>query len=476
MIGGADGRCLPTPDSRMPSTLRISHPSFSGRIGVARREITPPVGIYCRMWGSASHDVAEEVHRPLTATALTFGMDGPPLVLVALDLGWWRTVEDERFIRGPVLEAFSLDPSRLMINLSHTHAGPCTSLSAADKPGGEKIEPYMRQVRQAVIDSIGEALDRAVPAMLDWSTGRCELATNRQLPEPASGRIVIGYNPDKPADDTVLVGRVSDAAGRVVATIVNYACHPTTLGGGNRLISPDYPGAMRQVVERATGGAPCLYLHGAAGELSPRWQYAADVVFADQNGRQLGHAAVSALEGMLPPGKALAFAGVERSGTDLGRWEPQNHPSSTALEAATFDLNLPLKELPAAQELADQRRECQDRVMAERLERAAMLRTRIGDSDTLPLPVWLWRIGDALLLGTPAEAHSPLQTELRHQFPRNAVAVMNIVNGYTSYIPPREDYSLNSYQSQVALYQPGCLETLIEACAKAIDQVRDRVK
>ena len=57
-----------------------------------RRDVTPPVGIYSRSWGAATHDVAEGVHRPLTATAAVFAPlagDGPTLALVALDVGWF---------------------------------------------------------------------------------------------------------------------------------------------------------------------------------------------------------------------------------------------------------------------------------------------------------------------------------------------------------------------------------------------------
>jgi hypothetical protein len=37
---------------------------------VARVDITPPVGIYHRMWGAATHDRSTGIHRPLTATAM----------------------------------------------------------------------------------------------------------------------------------------------------------------------------------------------------------------------------------------------------------------------------------------------------------------------------------------------------------------------------------------------------------------------
>src|SRR4029453_7365892 len=47
----------------------LDAPSSICRLGVARGNITPPVGIYHRMWGAATHDRATGVHRPLTATA-----------------------------------------------------------------------------------------------------------------------------------------------------------------------------------------------------------------------------------------------------------------------------------------------------------------------------------------------------------------------------------------------------------------------
>src|SRR5579864_7624925 len=101
-------------------------PGFAGLIGVERADITPPVGIYARSWGAATHEVAEGIHRPLTATALALRAvaEDAPLILVALDLGWWRTGDDERYARHALLDALALDPARVVIALSHTHAGP----------------------------------------------------------------------------------------------------------------------------------------------------------------------------------------------------------------------------------------------------------------------------------------------------------------------------------------------------------------
>ena len=50
----------------------VDTPQSSCRLGVARVDITPPVGIYHRMWGAATHDRSTGIHRPLVATAVVF--------------------------------------------------------------------------------------------------------------------------------------------------------------------------------------------------------------------------------------------------------------------------------------------------------------------------------------------------------------------------------------------------------------------
>src|SRR2546427_10043083 len=92
---------------------RFSHSGFSGLIGVAREDITPPAGIYARNWGASNHDRATGIHRPLTLTAVTFQAHDSesPLLLISADLGWWRAVEDEWVVRGHLIASLGLDPA-----------------------------------------------------------------------------------------------------------------------------------------------------------------------------------------------------------------------------------------------------------------------------------------------------------------------------------------------------------------------------
>jgi len=453
--------------------LSYAHPSFTGLIGVGREDITPPIGIYARNWGAAEHDVAEGIHRPLTATALTLQAQpqDSPLALVVLDLGWWKTLEDEWHIRGGLIEALSLDPARVMVHLTHTHSGPGICRDDRDKPGGSLVAPYLDRVRESVIRATRQALAARAPATLTWSQGKCDLAQNRDLPDPEKDRIICGFNPSGKADDTLLVGRVTSDSGTIQATLVNYACHPVTLAWQNRLISPDFVGALREVLEAHTGNAPCLFLQGASGELAPREQYTGDTTVADAHGRQLAFGTLATLEGMLPHQTKLEYSGAVESGAPLAIWghAPQSPPQT--LKAILLEAELPLKEMPSVVEIEQELQQCQDRVLAERLLRKRRVRQIVGEGPSTKMSVWIWRVGDAFLVGHPNEAYSWLQTQLRQRFPKQPVAVMNLVNGSCGYLPLPDLYDRDIYQVWQSPFDRGSLEQTYKAAEQAIEQL-----
>jgi hypothetical protein len=455
------------------SGLVVRQSEFRGVMGAGRADITPPIGIYARSWGSAIHDVAEGIHRPLYATCLFFKGSGrqADLYLLCLDLGSWRDTAHEQQIRSRILEGAAIRDEQLIVHLGHTHSGPASNLQSVERKGGDLIVPYRDKVVAGCVQAIKDARSGARPAVASWAYGRCDLARNRDLVLD-SETFLCSVNPDGPADDTVLVGRVVDDSGAIMATMVNYACHPVSLGGGNRLISPDYFGAMREVVERDTGGAPCLFLHGASGDMTPLRSYEADTAIADQNGRQLGYAALSVLTGMLPPEQELAFDRIEESGARLGRWSLKSRPAGTLLASSFAVIELPYVELPSEAALLESIRTTTDRYMRERLDRLLMVRRDVGANKSRSVKMTLWRLGDALLVAAPAEAYSQFQKEMRRRFPGRAVMALNIANGSVGYLAPAETYvKPDLYQIRISRFRPGCLEQVIEETTHALEDL-----
>src|SRR6184192_2520728 len=102
---------------------RVDTPQTRCRAGVARGDITPPVGIYHRMWGAATHDRSTGVHRPLTATVLAIAPtnDGVrSFVLVSLDHCILAEAEIDN-IRRHVTAETSFAAADVHVSLTHTH-------------------------------------------------------------------------------------------------------------------------------------------------------------------------------------------------------------------------------------------------------------------------------------------------------------------------------------------------------------------
>jgi hypothetical protein len=451
----------------------FTHCSF----GVARRDVTPPVGIYARSWAAARHETAEGVHRPLTATAAVFrSLQNlhQTLALVALDIGWFPYLPDERRIRSAVLQATGLEEDALLINFSHTHAGPCISSQITDKPGADLIAPYIEHLIEAMTSAIIEARDSTAPAWITYGYGRCSLAANRDVWAPDIGRYACGYNPSAPADDTVLVARVTGDDNRIIATFVNYACHPTTLAWQNRLLSPDYVGAMRETLE-SIYGAPCLFLYGAAGDLGPREGFVGDPAIADRNGRQLAYAAAAAFEALPPPASRFVYTGVVASGANLATWGYRPIDDAERTRCATLlyrSIFVPLQRKPRLAPIDPPGVDRSDPIAeAEKALRRRLLQAALGDEPIYSMPLWFWRLGDALLVACPNEAYAQMQVELRARFHRQPVLVLGCTNGTLGYLPPRDVYGSGLYQEQQSPFLPGCLEQTITAAITGLESL-----
>jgi len=228
---------------------------------------------------------------------------------------------------------------------------------------------------------------------------------------------------------------------------------------------------MRETIEAATGGGECVFLHGASGNQAPRRSFASDVRIADQNGREVGYAALSVLTSMFPPRVSLEFAGVEESGTPLAIWKERSVSAGSVIKARSITVRLAIADLPTRDELKRAIAEATESYMAERLTRRLLARESVGDGSEGDFTFLVWQLGDSFILGTPAEMHTAFQLELRRRFPASSIAVLNIVNGYASYLPPREDYSVGAYPVRVALYGVGSMETVLDAADRTIREM-----
>jgi len=455
------------------------HPAFSGLVAIRRRDITPPLGIYAKNWGASQTPTADRVHQPLTLTALIIKeveSDAHPFVLVSLDLGWWKSkAEHEAFAR--VASELGLDPARFLVSLTHTHSGPSFCPYEAEQRGGPLIPEYLQLLCGLTKDVIQEAINSAEPALIEVASGHCDLATNRDLPDPFKSRFLVGWNPGEIADDELIVARVSTPHGKILGTVVNYACHPTILAWENEAISPDYVGTLRDVVESDTG-APCIFVQGASGELAPALQYVGNTIHAERAGRCAGHASLAILYGMLPPAHGLVFKGAMESGAPLALWKPQiRNDISKSIASSICFIDLAIKsDFPTVEEIRQKLAETDSRAVRERLNRKLLIRQSIGNSNTYRAGHLIWRIGNIFFVGVPNEAYSILQQTLRAEAAPFPLFVITLANGSLGYLPPAPLYDEDIYSVGQTPFAAGCLETTISSISQNVRRLKSACK
>jgi hypothetical protein len=452
------------------------------------------------MWGAATHDRATGVHRPLTATAVVFqslqSCAVPRLILVAVDHCLLHAKEMDSLLEH-VASRSNVPREELVITFSHTHSAGLLGLDRSSLPGGELIPAYLTRLADAIALIVTEAVARIEPVTISYGIGHSVLGANRDYWDEETQQYVCGFNPDGEGDSTVIVARITDSSDRTISTIVNYACHPTTLAWQNTLISPDYPGATRELVEKAVGGI-CVFLQGASGDIGPRDGYVGDLQVAERNGRLLGYSALAALESLPPPGTRFEYTGPVVSGATLGTWSHVPLDHQTRARGELWELRrfvVPLQyrsDLPTlaetraeldrwsqketdARAASDESAARDARAMTERMTRIVNRLNNLPPGETFPMPVTVWRMGDACWIAVECEHYNLLQRSLRERFPACPLVVMTLANGArATYLPTRKTYGHGIYQESIALVAPGSLEQIIEAVAEQVGQLMCR--
>ncbi len=477
----------------MTNVVDIPHSRI--RAGLACADIAPPVGIYHRMWGASLHDRSTGVHRPLTATVLALApleADAPasPWFAVGVDhcLLWTREMSE---LLESVSRQAEVPCERLTVFFSHTHAAGLMGLERTSLPGGELIPAYLQSLAERIAGAVREARERLEPAVIAYATGRCDLAAHRDYFDVENNQFVCGFDPDGRSDDTLLVGRITSRDGDVLGTIVNYACHPTTLAWDNTLISPDYVGAMREVVEQQTN-APCLFIQGASGDLGPREGFVGDVELADRHGRRLGYAVLSALEGLPVAGLRYQYAGPVVSGATIGTWRYVELPENRIRETTMWAEHACRADLPYRDDLPDREQLERDEAHwsaeedeaktagdAERLRHARAMKERatrrllrvagLPAGESFPYAATILRMGDAVWIPLNGEHYNILARRLRERFPGRPLIVGTLANGSDVwYLPDKDSYGKGLYQERASVLACGSLERLTEALGDAV--------
>ena len=261
------------------------------RAGAAKRVITPDLKKHAPVFlaGFGHNRLATGIHDDLYARCLAIAAGARPLVMCGVDsIGLF--LDDVEKIRKAAPDA------DIVVASLHDHQAPDTMGLWGPALGQSGInEDYNKLVVDETAAAIREALRGTRPAVITLA--------RKHTPELDS--FIHDNRPPVVHDAEVIALAARDRNGSPIATLVNWANHPETLGSKNTLVTADYSGYLYRRLEQLEGGVAVL-INGAVGgmqsPLGAKIEGAEDATFqkADIIGTRVAEIADEALKSAKP--------------------------------------------------------------------------------------------------------------------------------------------------------------------------------
>jgi neutral ceramidase len=438
-------------------------PAGTLHAGVARRAVNPPLGTRqtgFRLFGNP----VQAIESDLTATALVLSDGTTKVVVIAIDLSIvgidlsLRGLRPAQEMRLRVAGALGVPVAHVLLNTSHAHSGVALPDYMPDTPEQLALKERFRQTLIAgLVEAAVEADALLQPARLGCGWGESTIGVYRR--ETRDGRDVLGEVPEHPIDSSVGVIRVDNLDGDPIAIVFRYSCHPVTMGPRSAVVSSDFPGAARRVVETSVGGLS-LFLQGGGGNVNPRagMGYEDDCRdLKERVGLELGGEVVKVAAGI----RTATRAGERRPLGNVPNilftpWERVEGPLPVTVAAEEKAVALDYVELPSPADaeaiLAERQRILRERQdgdaqeweirVAEKEEDWARLLVEAASHDrpTCDLSLQAIRVGDVALAGVDAELCFESGLEIRARSPFAHTFALGVTNGTIGYLPRAEDH------------------------------------
>lgn len=230
--------------------LAAHAPTDEVAVGFGKADVTPDLTrVEAWIAGYDNNRKATGVHDPLWSRAVVFRQGDRKIALVSVDLvGYQRpTVE---LIRSKLS-----DYHHVLVASTHNHEAPDVIGLWGPDEKTTGIDPgYLAFTVNRVVESVREAEANAIPARAWYGTAELsEIVRDSRIP------IV--------KDPVLRVLRFASAAdAKPIGLLVQWNCHPETLGSKNTRITADFPWAAIRSLER-TQRSPAAYFSGAIGGL-----------------------------------------------------------------------------------------------------------------------------------------------------------------------------------------------------------------
>ncbi len=235
------------------------------RAGHGRECITPPVGVHMAGYGART-EPSEAIRDDLYVDAVALEQGDERALILALDI---CSLDNEgvAVLKGAVADVTGLTPEQILVNSSHTHAGPMTNHSFYAPFEAGYFGALVLRSAQAAAQALGD-LSRA---SLLAGAAPADIGCNRRERTP-EGDIILGVNREGPRLPEVTAWVLRRSQGELgVRDIVLWSLpvHPAVMGEKNLTISSEWCGAAVRDAEADRPWMRAVFLQGCCGNQNP---------------------------------------------------------------------------------------------------------------------------------------------------------------------------------------------------------------
>jgi len=257
-------------------------------VGVSETEVNPPAGAFIA--GHSLNRKFNGINDSLYAKAIVLSDRQNTVILLTVDcIGLLypqlQSIRERVALR---LADPSFPVNNIVLSSTHTHAGP----DVVGLWGPERM--------RSGVDSLylNELVERCATQVIN-AKARMQPVTARYAITSFGHEWVYNISQPEELDRSLTVLQFLSRSGETVATLTNFACHPTIVDGVHDKVSADYPSGFYRKMRQSLGGVH-LFLQGSIGGwVQPEYE-AKTFEQANYRGVQMADTVLFALQRSLP--------------------------------------------------------------------------------------------------------------------------------------------------------------------------------
>ncbi|EJV55375.1 neutral/alkaline non-lysosomal ceramidase N-terminal domain-containing protein [Bacillus cereus] len=385
------------------------------KIGVCKVDITPPLGIdfigYHRDTGI--NNIEERIY----GTILVFEKNEMKTVFISIDnIG--MLVEDTNIIRERVASELHVPVERITVVYTHTHSGPET---VGDDP---LVQSYKTILVNNVVQGAVTANNNLKLCEVGWGVTTGDIGVNRRE-RTSDGKSKMGTNIEGIVDKRIGVLTMRNAETKeLVGIVVFCTAHPNVLKGDSDVLSADYPGMTREILEKIVN-CPVVIVQGAAGNVNAKYRGSREAL------KQMAYTLSGHVLTMLP---IVTYSPIVN------------------LRTISSTMQMRLKDLPEIDEIRRMARSAERQWGVDTDEWLTIVLEKYKQDVrqlSVDLEIQLFQINDGIFSGIPMEPFSETALEMKESLQNERAFFGGYTNGYIGYLPSKEEYVYGGYEVEL---------------------------